>query len=99
MSIDLIEKEFSLYFPQKQISDITDLVSCAQSIACTGKDIDISRLFDHTDVAESPFLQLLWQQALDERELLSRLLQVSMFQFCENYNHSRLCSLTKSQFY
>ena len=77
MSIDTIEKTLSAYFPQKQILEIADLVNCAQSIAGAGKDIDMPRLLSQTKGADSPFYQLLWRQALNERKLLSRLLQAS----------------------
>ncbi len=80
MSIDILEKTLSAYFPQKQILEIADLVNCAQSIAGAGKDIDMPRLFNETKGADSPFCQLLWRQALNERKLLSRLLQASIHQ-------------------
>jgi hypothetical protein len=79
ISIDLFEKVLLDFFPQKQRFEISDLIGCAQSVASTGKDIDLSRLFDYRVGAESPFLQLLWQQGLKERELLLQLLQVRMF--------------------
>ena len=79
ISIDLFEKVLLDFSPQKQRFEISDLIGCAQSVASTGKDIDLSRLFDYRVGAESPFLQLLWQQGLKERELLLQLLQVRMF--------------------
>ncbi len=91
ISIDLFEKVLLDFFPQKQRFEISDLMGCAQSAACTGKDIDLSRLLDHRDVAESPFLQLLWQQGLQEREVLLRLLQVSKLQIASTLYPS--CSI------
>ena len=79
MPIDVFERTLVTFFPQKNSQEISDLLVCVQSSAtCIGKDVvDVSRLFDNGSESESPFLQLLWRQGLNERALISQSLQVS----------------------
>ena len=80
MPLDAFEKTLSAFFPQKTDSAIIDLLACVRSsAACTGKDVEVSRLFDNESEIESSFLQLLWRQGLDERVFLSQTLQVSKY--------------------
>ena len=76
MTIEYFEKLLWMYFPQKKAIEIADLVNCVLSLACTGKEVNISRLFHQTDSTESHFVRLLWRQGLNERDLLLQLLQV-----------------------
>jgi hypothetical protein len=76
MAIEYLGKLLGMYFPQKKAIEIDDLVNCALSLACTGQEVNISRLFHQTDSAESHFVRLLWRQGLNERDLLLQLLQV-----------------------
>lgn len=76
MTIEYFEKLLWMYFPQKKAIEIADLVDRVQSFACSGKEVNISRLFHQTDSAESHFVRLLWRQGLNERDLLLQLLQV-----------------------
>lgn len=79
MTIEYFEKLLWMHFPQKKAIEIADLVNCVLSLACTGKEVNISRLFHQTDSTESHFVRLLWRQGLNERDLLLQLLQDAVF--------------------